>query len=149
MAYGGGNWVTYINHAGSGINDTAIANFEADDAFAVYANFFNQLSVTNASVYDYSAGATTDYQQQIADQAAGRKISIPTHVEYSQYNLVEESGFDVEAVWANWTNPSAGLTTEAVCCGQGHFIVELAPGETVNQLNAFLDRLGVAPCCGA
>ena len=83
MAYGGGSWVTYINHLGTGINATAAALFQGGNAFAVYANFFNQLSVTNASVYDYTAGATTDYQRQLVDQAAGRKISMPTHVLYS------------------------------------------------------------------
>lgn len=144
MAYGGGAWVTYINNAGSGINATAKALFEADDAFAVYANFFNQYSVTNASILDYKDGATVDYQLQPADQAAGRKVKMPTHVLYSYYNLVRESGFDVQKVWERWVDPSAGLTTEAVCCGQGHFIVELAPDQTVSQLNTFLDRLGVA-----
>lgn len=148
MAYGGGNWVNYINAAGSGINTTAISLFEADSTFAVYANFFNQTSVTNASVWDYTAGATIDYEMQVADQKAGRKIKMPTHVEYSQYNLEELSGFNVSEIWSRWVDPSAGLTTEGICCGQGHFIIELAPQQTVDQLNGFLDRLGVASCCG-
>ncbi|KIV76915.1 hypothetical protein PV11_08764 [Exophiala sideris] len=143
MAYGGGNWVTYINNLGSGINETATALFKSGRAFEVYANFFDQVSVTNASVFDYTSGATTDYQAQLADQAAGRKISMPTHVLYSYTNLVEVSGFDVEATWARWVNPSAGLTTGPVCCGQGHFIIELAPQQSIDQLNAFMDRLGV------
>lgn len=145
MAYGGGNWVDYINIAGSGINDTATALFRADNAFETYHTFFDQLSVTNASVFDYRDGATIDYQEQVADQAAGRFIKMPTHVEYSYYNLAQNSGFDVQAVWNRWVEPSANLTTEAVCCGQGHFIIELAPQQTVDQLNEFLDRLGVAP----
>lgn len=33
MAYGGGNWVDYINNAGSGINQTGIDLFRADNAF--------------------------------------------------------------------------------------------------------------------
>lgn len=143
MAYGGGNWVDYVNNAGIGINKTAEALFRADNAFAIYRNFFNQLSVTQAAVDDYASGATVDYLEQVADQAAGRKIKIPTHVEYSYYNLVELSQFDVHGIWENWTDPSAGLTTEAVTGGMGHFIVELAPQQTIGQLNAFLDRLGV------
>jgi len=69
---------------------------------------------------------------------------MPTHVLYSYYNLVRESGFDVQKVWERWVDPSAGLTTAPVCCGQGHFIIELAPDQAVSQLNTFLDRLGVA-----
>ena len=105
MAYGGGNWVTEINKLGSGINATATALFHADDAFAVYDNFFNQSAVTNASVVDYTSGATTDYKQQVTDQAAGRKIMIPTHVRYSYYNLVQESGFNVSETWSRWVDP--------------------------------------------
>lgn len=145
MSFGGGNWATFINNFGSGINATATAIFKSGQAFEVYANFFDQLCVTNASVYDYTDGATIDYQQQLADQAAGRKISMPTHVLYSYSNLMEASGFDVEKTWARWVDPSANLTTGPVCCGQGHFIIELAPDQAVEQLNAFMDRLGVAP----
>jgi hypothetical protein len=144
MSYGGGNFVDYINNAGSGINETAIALFKADNAFETYHTFFDQLSVTNASVYDYQTGATIDYLEQIADQAAGRKVKMPIHVLYSYYNLVQASGFDVEAVWTNWTDPSANLTTGPICCGQGHFIIELAPDQAVDQLNSFLDALGAA-----
>lgn len=79
----------------------------------------------------------------VADQKAGRKIKMPTHIEYSHYNLVTLSGFDVAKVWSKYVDPSAGLTTEGVCCGQGHFIVELAPQQTIDQLNAFMDRLKV------
>lgn len=143
MAYGGGNWVDFVNNAGVGINKTAEALFRDDNAFAVYHNFFNQLSVTSAATDDYASAATVDYLEQIADQAAGRKIKIPTHVEYSYYNLVELSNFDVQGIWENWTDPSAGLTTEGITGGMGHFIVELAPQQTIGQLNAFLDRLMV------
>lgn len=135
--------VDYINNAGSGINETAIALFKEDNAWETYHTFFDQLSVTNASVYDYYKGATTDYKEMVADQKAGRKIKMPTHVEYSEYNLVTLSGFDVAKVWKQYVEPSAGLTTEGVCCGQGHFIVELAPQQTVGQLNMFMDRLNV------
>lgn len=143
MAYGGGNWVDYINRAGAGINETAIDSFLGDDALAVYHTFFDQLSVVNASVFDYYNGATKDYIDMQADQAADRKIRMPVHVEYSSYNLETLSGFDVSATWQKYIEPGTQFTTGRVCCGQGHFIVELAPDETVNQLNDFLDRLRV------
>lgn len=146
MAYGGGKWATYVNHAGSGYNATATALFQAHRTFDVYANFFNQVSVTNASVMDYTAGATTDYDAQVADQSAGRQIRMPTHVMYSHDNLAIVSGFNVSETWQRWIDPAwqHSLTTGPVCCGQGHFIIELAPDEAIAQLNAFMDRLGVA-----
>lgn len=146
MAYGGGNWATKINQLGSGDNETATALFEAYDSFAVYANFFNQTSVTNTSVFDYTAGATTDYEAQVADQAANRKIAMPTHVLYSYDNLVVVSGFNVSETWSRWIGDEFvnSTTYGPVCCGQGHFIIELAPDQAILQLNAFMDRLGVS-----
>jgi len=143
MGFGGGQWVDHINHAGSGINATATAQFAADRAFETYHTFFDQVAVTNASIRDCYAGATRDYVDMQADQAAGRRIQMPTHVEYSHYNLVTLSGFEVGEVWAAYVDPAVKLSVEGVCCGQGHFIVELAPEETVGQLASFLDRLGV------
>lgn len=144
MAFGGGDWVAYINDAGAGVNATATAIFKSGRALEVNARVFDQLSVTNASVYDYTAAATVDYQQQLADQAAWRKISMPTHVLYSYSNLPELSGFDAEKTWARCIDSGADLSPGPVCCGQGHFIIELAPDQAVAQLNAFMDRLGVA-----
>ena len=144
MAYGGGNFVDFINNAGAGVNETAKQSFFADNALATYHTFFDQLSVTNASVFDYYNGATKDYLDMVADQKAGRKVQMPMHVEYSHYNLVQQSGFNVQAIWDEYVDPSAGLTTKGICCGQGHFIIELAPQETIEQLDAFLDRIGVS-----
>lgn len=145
MAYGGGNWATYVNHVGSGTNQTAIDIFKAGSAFEIYKNFFDQVSVTNASIGDYYDAATTDYDEMKADQAAGRKIKMPAHIGYSKWNMETMGKFDVSAVWNEFVDPSAGLTTEGVCCGQGHFIIEQAPDQIIGQLNRFLDRLGVRP----
>lgn len=145
MAYGGGNMADFLNHQGSGENATATALFEADNAFAVYHTFFDQLSVTNSSIWDYYEAATLDFKEMVDDQKAGRKINMPLHVEYSQFNLVTISNFDVHGIWAEYVTDSSLLTTQAVCCGQGHFIIELAPSESIAQLNAFMDSLGVLP----
>ncbi|QIW97750.1 hypothetical protein AMS68_003268 [Peltaster fructicola] len=143
MAFGGGNMADFLNEQGAGINATAKAQFYSDNALAVYHTFFDQLSVTNASVWDYWSAAGPDYLDMVADQKAGRKIKMPLHVEYSQLNMVTYSGFDMKAIWGNYVDDMSLLTTQAVCCGQGHFIVELAPDETVAQLNEFMDKLGV------
>ena len=124
------------------MNSTANALFRAENAFETYLTF-DHLSVKNVSVFDYKDGASSDYLAMVADQKAGRKIQMPTHILYSYYNLVQESRSDVQKIWSEYVDPSAGLTTEAICCGQGHFIIELAPQQTVDHLNRFMDRLGV------
>lgn len=140
--------VDYLNDAGKGINEAAIELFKADNAWETYHTFYDQLAVTNASVWDYYNSATKDYDEMVADQKAGRKIKMPTHVEYSHYNLVAMSGFDVPKIWKKYVEKSAHLTTGGVFDGQGHFIVELAPEETVDQLNRFMDRLKVKSALG-
>ncbi|KAF2232673.1 alpha/beta-hydrolase [Viridothelium virens] len=144
MAYGGGNWVKKIFEFGSGNNSFATDLFKADNAWDIYANFFNQLSVTNASVYDYQAGATVDYDAQVADQAAGRKISMPLHILYSIYNLETLSGFNVAEIWSQWVSNGTNLTVQGIGGQRGHFIIEEAPDETITQINEFMDALGVA-----
>ena len=69
-------------------------------AWDIYINLFDQLSVTNSSVQDYLAGATTDYDREVWDQGNGTKIEIPTHVMYSQANI--GSQFDVPGVWKKY-----------------------------------------------
>jgi haloacetate dehalogenase len=101
MAYGGGNWVDFLTSTGSSINTSATTLFNAGNAFETYHTFFDQLSVTNASIFDYQAGATVDYEEEVADQAAGRKVKMPMHVEYSYYNLVQLGGFDVQGIWGD------------------------------------------------
>lgn len=64
---------------------------------------------------------------QTWDQGNGTKIRIPTHILYSIYNL--GSGFNVTAVWNNYTDPSAGLTVKGIGGQKGHFIIEEAPGK--------------------
>jgi haloacetate dehalogenase len=144
MAYGGGNWVRQILGFGAGENAEATATFQADNAWDVYANFFDQLSVTNTSVFDYQAGATVDYDAQVADQAAGRKVNIPIHVLYSIYNLETLSGFNVSDVWSRWVEPNVSLTVGGIGGQRGHFIIEEAPEDTVAQLHDFMDTLGVS-----
>ena len=64
---------------------------------------------------------------QMDDQNAGIKVKIPTHVLYSIYNL--GLAFDVPAIWANYTDPSANLKVQGVGDRKGHFIIEEAPSE--------------------
>ena len=66
---------------------------------------------------------------------------MPAQVLFSEYNLGRQ--FNVSDVWSRWVDPSANLIIQGVGDNKGHFIIEGAPEETIAQLSAFLDRLGV------
>lgn len=78
-------------------------------------------------MWEYQAGATTEYFLQLADQEAGRKIKIPTHVLYSIANLGAQ--LDVPEIWRNYCSASAGVTVKDIGDEKGHFIIEEASGE--------------------
>nr|POF04271.1 fluoroacetate dehalogenase [Quercus suber] len=135
--------VIYAGHD-RGARITGLGFFVADIVpyIAEFASFANPFWAQNYFHWAFlPKGASIDYDTQLWDQGNDTKVSIPTHVMYSIYNL--GSAFDVLDVWRNYTHPSAGVTVQGVGEGKGHFIIEEAPDETIEQLNAFMDRLGV------
>ena len=142
LAYGGGRFARYLIEGLAGNNSDAAAKLYAGNALDVYSNFFDQASVTNATVFDYQAGATVDYDAEVEDQKAGRKVGVPTVMVYSEANLGETFG-DLEGVWRDQVQEGA-LQIRGVGGGVGHFLVEEAPEETVGMLNDFLNQLQVA-----
>lgn len=68
MAFGGGKLADFLLRSGSGSNATATAQFEADNAFAVYDTFYDQLSVTNASIWDYYEAAGKDFLEMVSQR---------------------------------------------------------------------------------
>ena len=64
------------------------------------------------------------------------RIALTTHRE----------GVDViyQSAGSETTHSSAGLTIEGIGGARGHFIVRKAPEESIERLNIFVDRLGVA-----
>jgi haloacetate dehalogenase len=90
-------------------------------AWETYHTFFDQLSVTNSSVFDYQAGGMIDYEREVDQQNRNQKVAMPTHVLYSIANLGAQ--FDVLGVWQNYTLPSANVTAEGIGGGKGHVSV--------------------------
>ncbi|KAK4554911.1 hypothetical protein LTR86_008059 [Recurvomyces mirabilis] len=127
MVYGGGNWVDQILEYGSGGSVQGIELFKTDQAWQIYHTFFDQLTVTNSSVFDYQAGGTIEYDWMVDDHKNDRKVDIPTQVFFFEANLGAQ--FDMLAVWTRYVHPNAGLTIQGIGEQKEHFIIEETPDE--------------------
>lgn len=85
-----------------------------------------------ASCADYRAGATTDRDHDRADRQAGRKLTCPVRVLWSDGYLGARSD-TILAVWRRWAED---VTEARFACG--HFIQEEAPEACLAALEPFL-----------
>ncbi|MCJ1313909.1 hypothetical protein MMC25_007589 [Agyrium rufum] len=141
MAYGGGKFIEALLRKGAGTNPDGLASFKADGAWERYVADFDKASVTKASVEDYKAGATLDYDAMTADQDGGRKIGVRTRVVYSERNLGRQFG-DLYAVWKPYMAEGVKLDVHGIGEDRGHFIVEEAPTATLALIEDFLEEFG-------
>ncbi|PHH78752.1 hypothetical protein CDD80_6303 [Ophiocordyceps camponoti-rufipedis] len=145
--YGGGNFIKGSLRGGAGANEQGLETFKSGSAWEVYANFFDQVSVTNNSINDYSSAATVEYETQEADQLAGRKVKMPCYVFYSERmqtrSGLSTSGFSMAEIWPNWVAKGVKLTLEGVGRNIGHYLLEEAPKDTIRAINGFMDDLEV------
>lgn len=135
MASGGDEWTRGCLRRWAGKSEAGSANFEAHDAVEVYAGLFKQESVVRASCDDYRAGAQEDVEEQKEDQAAGKKVSIPTLLVYSDDYIGKR--YDMMKVWREWVDDDNLLEEEAIGDGIGHFIAEEAPQKTAAAISKF------------
>lgn len=142
-AYGGSNYVSAFITAAAGTNTVGRGRLLSGDALEVYGTFMDQLATRSAIVLDFVAQTAVDYQREVADQQAGRKLSIPTMIVYSDAASVQGLGLDPAKSWADYVNPSANLTTHGIGNGYGHFLLEETPDQVVVLINSFLSQLGV------
>lgn len=130
-ALGGPEYIEHMIGSWSGS-----AHATPKEGVTVYKKHFEKQSVIDASCADYRAAAMVDGKQQQEDQAAGRKIEVPTLVVYSQYYL--GSRYDVPQVWTEWVKEGCSLTVKPIVDGVGHFMAEEAPEKTAGQLVEWL-----------
>jgi haloacetate dehalogenase len=83
-------------------------------------------------VADYRASAGIDLEHDLADRAAGRKLTMPVAVLQQDWGTV--LGYDAAGVWRAWAGDLRHSTTTA-----GHFMAEEAPGEVAKMLRTLLD----------
>jgi haloacetate dehalogenase len=106
-------------------------------ALASYRASCNETSRIHAFCEDYRAGATVDVAADEADLAAGRKISCPTLLLWSEFYLIRGEDPDSKMPLEVWRRSFAPQVTGAVV-KSGHFVAEENPEETLAALEDFL-----------
>ncbi len=105
----------------------------AADALAEYRRNFSDHSILKAMCDDYRAGASIDVEHDLADRAAGRKITAPTLVLWGATGIAANASTPLD-VWHDWATDVRGAPIES-----GHFIPEENPSATAEALNRFFD----------
>lgn len=88
-----------------------------------------------AMLEDYRAGLHVDRDVDLADRAAGRRISCPVLVAWSARDDLEDLYGDVLAIWAAWADDVSGAVIDS-----GHHMAEEAPEQLAAALQSFLAR---------
>lgn len=89
--------------------------------------------VVRGMLEDYRAGLTVDYRDEIADRAAGRRLTMPVLALWSARDDLEELYGDPLAIWQDWADDVTGH-----CINSGHHMAEEAPHDLAAALTTFL-----------
>jgi haloacetate dehalogenase len=88
--------------------------------------------VVRAMLEDYRAGLTIDLEHEVADRAAGARITCPTLVLWSARDDLEDLHGDPLAIWADWTHQLSGHRIDS-----GHHMAEENPIALAEALAMF------------
>ncbi|TLD30725.1 hypothetical protein PspLS_03075 [Pyricularia sp. CBS 133598] len=138
QAYGGARWCRGSHALIAGSNEAGRARIAADGAIDVHAGFFESEDVLRATCEDYAAGSNEDVIEQVQDQKAGRKITVPTLVMFSAEKL--GARLDVAEIWKDWIAEGVDYTPVAVGDGYGHYLPEEASDVVTQKINEFLEK---------
>jgi haloacetate dehalogenase len=105
-------------------------SFIALEAFEDFRRCFNNPATIHAMCEDYRAGATIDFEHDMADRGK-RRIQCPVLALWSGRDDLER-WYDVLAVWREWADDVRG---RALDCG--HHLALEAPDETYAELYSF------------
>ncbi len=135
-AFGGGNWARgALRIAG---NEVGLQRIKADGAVEVYAELFEKEETIRYSAEDYAAGSTPEYNEQVEDQKAGRKVDVPIMVLFSAAKL--GSRIDVAGEWTDWIAPGTPYEPVPVGEGYGHYLAEEAYDIVSEKVISFLQK---------
>jgi haloacetate dehalogenase len=106
------------------------------DVRAAYIEALRDPETIHAICEEYRAAVTIDFARDAEDQDAGRRITCPTLVLWS-----EGSGMDTWyrddggplGIWRKWATDVTGRAISG-----GHFFPEQNPAETISELRSFL-----------
>ena len=106
-----------------------------DEAWADYLLAVHDPRTVTAMLEDYRAGFAVDRHHEMADRAAGRRVSCPTLCLWSSQDDLAELHGDPRPIWQKWVTPA--LMGAAIDCG--HHMAEEAPLELASRLAAFFN----------
>jgi haloacetate dehalogenase len=109
------------------------APFFDPEAVAAYRRSADDPATVHAMCEDYRAGLGIDREHDEADRAAGRRITCPMLVLWSEHDVLEELHGDPVAIWRGWADDLRGGTIDS-----GHHMAEEAPEQLAEALAAFL-----------
>jgi haloacetate dehalogenase len=101
------------------------------EAVEDYLDCFREPETIRGMCEDYRAGAGIDFEHDIADIEAGRKLPCPLLVLWGARAKLDE-WYDMLEVWGAWADDVRG---RALPCG--HYLAEEAPVETSQELLGF------------
>jgi haloacetate dehalogenase len=90
-------------------------------------------AVVRGMLEDYRAGLTVDAADERADHAAGRRLTQPLLVLWSNFDDLEDLYGDPLAIWRDWATQTTGHGIDS-----GHHMAELAPDDLSAALVSFL-----------
>ena len=111
---------------------TTVDNGFTEAAMAGYLRCAKNPSVIAAWCADYRAGATTDWENDRADRAAGHRIGCPILALWG--HRAGREAFDNAAIWRDWCD--AEVSGQPITCG--HFLPEENPADTLAALTPYL-----------
>jgi haloacetate dehalogenase len=91
--------------------------------------------VVHAMCEDYRAGLGIDRANDMADQAAGRRVHCPTLVVWASRDDLESLYGDPLEAWSGWADHIEGVRLES-----GHHMAEEVPRELATAIRSFLAR---------
>ncbi len=112
---------------------TATAEHMGPEAFADYRRAISNPRTVWAMCEDYRAGLTIDREHDEADRTAGRRVTCPTLVLWSERDDLVDLYGDPLSVWRQWTDD-----VHAASIDSGHHMAEEAPVELATHLRRFL-----------
>lgn len=100
------------------------------EALAEYLRCCHDPATIHAMCEDYRAGATIDYQLDLADRGTNR-IQCPVLALWGGRGPLAD-WYDVLAIWRDWADDVRGSAIDS-----GHYLAEEAPEATATALQAF------------
>ncbi|KAH8895981.1 hypothetical protein GQ53DRAFT_792429 [Thozetella sp. PMI_491] len=101
QSFGPGKWVrASLSLTG---NEKGLQRILADGAVDAYAALFEKEEALRCSSAYFAAGAMPEYNDQLDDQKAGRKVDVPIMVMFSAAKMGTK--IDVAKEWEDWITP--------------------------------------------